>query len=219
MFQRYDQLRTATMRRPFRFFGPNVKPVQVHIQPAVRASARTAARLIERRTLPTVQLAAAMLCIASAGIGCVSAAPAGVGNPAKTAATAHQSSGKPTSGVIVQSSVPNKIAVGETVALRLHVSGVTAPDGATVEVRDPSSRDPLVSVRLAQGERRIIEIPYMSRTDGMQFIDITTIQDGRRSVQSVPLRVGSGEVSLKPAGTKRTTAGGEAVISLPATIQ
>jgi hypothetical protein len=134
----------------------------------------------------------------------------------KPATASQQPHGKPDSGVVVQYGVPDTIAVGETVTLRLQFSGVTAADGATIEVRDPSTRDTLVSARLFQGEQRTIELPYTSRTDGMQFVDITTTQAGRSTVQSVPLRVGSGELRLKPAGKKITTTTGENVISLPA---
>ena len=168
-----------------------------------------------RRHYHFVRISAAALCIAAAGTviaSCASAAHVG----AVRAAAEQQSRGKPTSGVVVQHSVPDKIAIGETVTLQLQFSGVTAADGAMVEVRDPSTHDTLVSVRLAQGEQRTIELPYMSRTDGMQFVDITSTQGGRTSVESVALRVGSGELRLKPQGSRQTTATGENVISLPA---
>ena len=164
-----------------------------------------------------VRLSAAALCIAGAGMVFASGEPTAVIDSVKIAAAARQQPrGKVSSGVVVRHSVPDKIAVGETVTLRLQFSGVTAVDGATVEVRDPSTRDMLVSLWLARGELRTIELPYISRTDGMQFIDITTAQAGRNSVQSLPLRVGSGELTLKPEGKRQTTTKGEDVISLPA---
>jgi hypothetical protein len=124
--------------------------------------------------------------------------------------------GKPGSGVMVSATVPPKVAVGETVTVRLQISGVTAPEGATVEVRDPATRTTLMSARVAAGEQKTLEVPYTGRADGMQFLDVATAQGGRSSVQSVPVRVGSGEMKLKPEGQRGTTSSGETVISLPA---
>lgn len=164
---------------------------------------------------------AAALCLAGLGHASASASD-------RTAAGATPGAGKPTpawqsvsgkhtgSGVVLRYAVPDKMAVGEAVTVRLQFSGVTAPDGATVEVRDRAARAVLLTQPLAAGEERTVEIPYTGRTDGMQFIDVTTTQAGRVSVVSVPLRVGTGELKLKPEGQRRTTTGGEAVISLPA---
>jgi hypothetical protein len=180
----------------------------VSIRPGVRPRAGQA-----------VRLGVTALCVAAAAMGCTSGESADAISPVKVAAARHQPAGKPGSGVVVQHSVPDKIAAGQTVALRLQFSGVTAPDGATVEVRDPSLRETLVSLRLAQGERRTLEVPVVSRTDGMQFIDVATTQDGRTTVQSVPMRVGSGALMLKPEGSRQLTTTGEAVISLPLSTQ
>ena len=163
-----------------------------------------------------IRLTATALCVAVAGT--VFAGGDGVvdGAAGHAGVTRQKTSGKATSGVIVRQSVPEQIAIGETVVLRLHFSGVTAADGATVEIRDPSTRAALASVWLAQGERRTIDLPYVGRSDGMQFIDITTTQAGRNTVQSVPLRVGSGELVLKREGRKLQSTAGDNVISLPA---
>lgn len=148
------------------------------------------------------------------------AAPAAPGAPAATGkpTPAWQAvSGKHTgSGVVLRYAAPEKMAVGEAVTVRLQLSGVTAPDGATVEVRDRAARATLITLSLARGEERTVDLPYTGRADGMQFIDVSTTQAGRMTVVSVPLRVGTGELKLKPEGQRRTTAGGEAVISLPA---
>ncbi|MBL8326976.1 MAG: hypothetical protein JNJ89_18655 [Rubrivivax sp.] len=153
---------------------------------------------------------AAVFAVAAAG------APAWAGGERASATPARSAGGKPQSGVSVTSVVPAKIAVGETVTVRLQVGGVTEADGATVEVRDSATRAVLLSARLAQGEQRTFELPYTGRSDGMQFISIVTSQGGRSTVKSVPMPVGSGALKLKPQGERRTTADGEAVISLPA---
>lgn len=153
-------------------------------------------------------IACAVPTLASADVK-TSAAPEG------KPAVVQRGKGNP-SGVLMRHTVPDKIAVGETVTLRLQFSGVTAADGATVEVRDLGARTTLVSTHLAQGEQRTLEIPYTSRADGMQFVDVITMQAGRATVQTLPLRVGTGELKLKPHGQRQTTATGESVISLPA---
>ena len=169
-----------------------------------------------RRQCRFTSLGALALCVAGGGSVFASGESGPANIAVKSAATAQHSRGKITSGVVVRHSVPDKIAVGETVTLRLRFSGVTAADGATVEVRDPTTHDTLVSMRLARGEQRTIELPYMSRTDGMQFIDVATSQAGRNSVQSVALRVGSGELRLKREGKRQTTTTSGDVISFPA---
>lgn len=143
-------------------------------------------------------------------------AVAGTTAAENTKATTARPGGKPTSGVVVTYTAPAKVAVGETVMLRLQISGVSAADGATVEVRDAAGRATLLSTRVAAGEQRTLELPYTGRADGMQFIDVITAQGGRSSVQSLPVRVGTGELKLKPQGQRSATAGGDAVISLPA---
>jgi len=123
---------------------------------------------------------------------------------------------KPGSGVTLKATVPTKVALGETVTVRLQFSGVTASDGASVEVRDVATQATLLSTRLATGEARTIDLAYTGRSDGVQYLAVTTTQAGRSSVQAVAVPVGSGQLKLKPEGQRRTTAGGEAVISLPA---
>lgn len=163
-----------------------------------------------RRHSSFVRLGCAALCLfGTTAVFASAAAEAGkVGAPVVR--------GKPGSGVTVSPTVPAKIAVGQTVTVRLRFGGVTAEDGATVEVRDPATKTTLLSTRLARGEQRTVDLPYTGRSDGMQYIDVTTTQAGRMSVQAVALPVGSGRLKLEADGRRSTTAGGEAVISLPA---
>ena len=165
-----------------------------------------------RRQNHLFQASIIALCLATAGTVFASGEPVVTQPALKAAAGVKHSRGKPTSGVIVEPSVPETIALGQTVTVRLEVSGITAHDGATVEVRDPSRRETLAAVWLMQGERRVIDLPYTGRIDGMQFVDIATTQDGGTSVVSVPLRVGSGELRLETVGKKVTTPTGEKII-------
>jgi methionine-rich copper-binding protein CopC len=123
---------------------------------------------------------------------------------------------KRTSGVVVQAEMPAKWRVGETATIRLHISGVNAFDGATVEVLEPATRRTLYSAQLARGEVRTVELPYTATRDGVQYLDILTRQAARSSVRSLAVAAGSGQVALKREGTVLTTPEGEAVVSLPA---
>ena len=120
------------------------------------------------------------------------------------------------SGVSLAYEVPDKIAVGETVQIRLRLAGVTASDGASVEVHEVATRRPLLSIRLEKGEQRVVELSFTAKTDGLQYLDVTTRQAGRISVRSVPLRVGSGRHDMKQEGKRVVTPKGERLISLPA---
>ncbi|MBL8287063.1 MAG: hypothetical protein JNL85_03685 [Rubrivivax sp.] len=182
--------------------------------------------MIRRPSHRSAPLAPARFAAAAAGIAFAlaassgaalasAAAPAASGKA--TPAAAAKPHGKPGSGVSVTPVVPSRIGIGETVSVRLRLAGVSAADGATVEVRDPATKLTLLSTQLAQGEQRTIDLPYTGRSDGMQYLDVITTQGGRSSVLSVPLAVGSGQLRLKTEGERRTTADGEAVISLPAT--
>lgn len=164
----------------------------------------------------TACLACAAATVVIATAVAATSAPAWASGERAHTATSRSAGGKPQSGVSVTPVVPDKIAIGETVTVRLQVGGVTDADGASVEVRDSATRAVLLSARVAQGEQKTFELPYTGRADGMQFISVVTSQGGRSTVKSVPLRVGSGALKLKPQGERRITAQGEAVISLPA---
>ena len=123
---------------------------------------------------------------------------------------------KRSSGVSVQAEVPQKMQLGQTATIRLRISGITAADGASVEVRDTANGRTLLSVLLAKGEERTLELPYTATRDGMQFIDVYTRQGKLASVKSVGIAAGSGAVALKSTGKTIVTPHGEAVISMPA---
>lgn len=120
------------------------------------------------------------------------------------------------SGVVLRYAVPQRIAVGETATVRLAFSGVSGADGATVEVTEAEGGRSLLATRLAQGERREVDLSVTGRSDGVQYLTVVTTQGDRSTVQQVPLAVGSGKRALKEHGTRQTTPAGEAVISLPA---
>lgn len=155
------------------------------------------------------------LASSEAGSGTDGPAPSAaraLGKPAAMMRAASKANG---SGVVLRYGVPDKIAVGEVVTVRLHFAGVTATEGAAVEVREVGTRRQLLTLRLRPDDPGTVEFLYAARTDGLQYLDVTTQQAGRISVQSVPLRVGSGNLALKEEGRRLVTPSGESVISLP----
>jgi hypothetical protein len=119
------------------------------------------------------------------------------------------------SGVEVAYVAPPRLAPGQTGTVRLHFGGVTAADGAIASVRDPVSGRTLLLLHVASGEPREVDFAYTAPADGMQFLDVTTVQAGRTSVVSIPVPVGSGKLVLKSAGKLSISASGERVISMP----
>jgi hypothetical protein len=73
-----------------------------------------------------------------------------------------------------------------------------------------------MTTTLQRGESRTLNIDVPPQADGVHYLDVVTTQAGRTSVQSVPLKVGSGRAALKPEGRPQTTPSGEKIISLPA---
>ncbi len=173
---------------------------------------------------PLLSALAALACAACPGLLLASDDPGS--RAASSAPTAAAASGKPGpvvravgkangSGVVLSYAVPEKIALGETVTVRLSFAGVTAADGAAVEVREVATRRQLLTLRLQPGDPRTVEFSYTARADGLQYLDVTTQQAQAISVQSVPLRVGSGKLNLKEEGRRVLTPSGENLVSLP----
>jgi hypothetical protein len=119
------------------------------------------------------------------------------------------------SGVIVNAAVPTKVAVGQTVSVRLNFNGVGA-EGATAEVREAGANGRvLLSAQLPGGKEYSADVPYQAQNDGMQYLDVTTTQNGRTSIQQVAVAVGSGQMKLKPSGTAVVTPTGERLVTVP----
>lgn len=119
------------------------------------------------------------------------------------------------SGVVVNATVPNKISVGQTATIRLSFDGVGA-EGATAEVREAGAKGRvLLSIQLPAGKEHSADVSYQAQGDGMQFLDVTTRQNGRTSIQQVAVAVGSGQMKLKPSGTEVLTPSGERLVTMP----
>lgn len=127
------------------------------------------------------------------------------------------------SGIRLRYRTPDAVQPGEAITLELQFSGVTAPD-AQVELRGPegsslSAADgsALSRVALPVGQTTTVAVRLVPTGDGLQTLDVFTSQAERSSVQSVPVKVGSGRKQLKTQGKLETTPSGEKVISLPST--
>ena len=74
------------------------------------------------------------------------------------------------------------------------------------------------SIQLVPGQPNVVSLDVVAAADGMVYLDVVTSQGGRGTVQSVPLKVGSGKPLLKREGTLERTPSGEKIISLPSTV-
>lgn len=126
------------------------------------------------------------------------------------------------SGVKLSANTPKSIAIGQATLVTLSFDAVTS-DGAVANVRAPAGvtvtradGSPLTDIALTRGQAMSVDVMVNAQGDGMQFLDITTTQAGRSSVQSVPLKVGTGKMVLKSNGNVVTTPTGERIVSMPA---
>ncbi len=168
----------------------------------------------------TVSSGIMALACASSGLAWASGVDVTIGAAVPTMSKADRATAAPRSkangsGVTVNVTVPEKVAVGQTVTLRFNFNGVGA-EGATAEVREPGANGRvLLSVQLPAGREHNADVSYQSPNDGLQFVDVITRQNGRTSVQQVAVPVGSGQAKLKPSGTEVVTPSGERLVTLP----
>lgn len=126
------------------------------------------------------------------------------------------------SGVNLRYAVPESLQPNQAGSLQLQFGGIT-DDDARVELRTPAgvtltdaSGAALTGAALPRGQITTLSLNVTAATDGMQFVDVFTTQGGRSSAQSVPLKVGKGELVMKKSGDLRIEPNGERVISMPA---
>ncbi len=126
------------------------------------------------------------------------------------------------SGVKLSATTPKNIAIGQAALVTLTfdapsgddaVAKVRVPAGVTVTRADGSA---LGDIALTRGQATKVDLLVNAQNDGMQFLDVTTMQSGRSSIQSVPLKVGSGTLVMKSNGNVITTPSGERIVSMPA---
>lgn len=126
------------------------------------------------------------------------------------------------SGVRFTSQVPKNLKVGQATKVTLNFAPALASDAsATVRMPDGLSArradgSPLVDMALKPDQPTTVDVWVTAKDDGRQYFDVSTTRDGRTSVQSVALQVGTGAVQLKPNGTLITTPSGEKIVSMPA---
>jgi hypothetical protein len=119
------------------------------------------------------------------------------------------------SGVVVNAAVPAKVAAGQTISVRLSFNGV-GPEGASAEVREAGANGRvLLAIQLPASKEHSANVSYQAQGDGMQYLDVTTSQNGRTSIQQIAVAVGSGQMKLKPSGTEVVTPTGERLVTLP----
>ena len=155
-----------------------------------------------------------MLCLISACFS-VSACAAGA-TKADARGFVQTSAKKGGSGVNVAYRVDGSGQPNVPVQVTVEFSGVRAPGGATASF---AAEAPAVlnapGLTLSPGQRHSTTLTVTAPADGIYFVNVTTVQDGRPSVVSIPLKVGTGGVRLQKQGTVQTMPSGEKVISLP----
>jgi hypothetical protein len=125
------------------------------------------------------------------------------------------------SGVVVRYRIDSKPTVGQALPVTLSLSGVNSEGGASVALTAEPSQLKMDKVRsapqkLASYQATQMPMSVTPQAEGTFYITVTTEQDGRSSVTMIPIRVGHGQVALKPMGTLTTTPEGEKIISMPA---
>lgn len=126
------------------------------------------------------------------------------------------------SGVITNAETAGTMHVGQPTRMTLTFHGAHMP-GASATVQAPQGVNvtrldgtPVGEIALNVGRPTRLEVWVTAPEDGMQYLDVTTLQDGRSSVRSLPMKVGSGAVKLKGNGQVVVTPSGETVVSMPA---
>lgn len=128
------------------------------------------------------------------------------------------------SGLILRYQTPAAVKAGQRGQVVLTIAGVTAPEGAQVEIKgsDPAmtillNGNPVnAPITLAGGDMRRIDLDIANAPEGLHFVNVFMTQQGRGSVVAIPIKVGHGQMTQKPQGEVQTTPSGEKVIVLPA---
>jgi hypothetical protein len=137
----------------------------------------------------------------------------------QVAMTGHAANGEKGngSGVTMTSNTAKSIPIGVATPVTLDfgaarfegaVAQIRAPEGVQVMMADGSA---VGDIALAVGQPTRVELLVTARGDGLQYLDVTTLQNKRASVRSVALAVGSGELKLKSVGRVETMPNGERV--------
>lgn len=128
------------------------------------------------------------------------------------------------SGLTLRYSVPSGLRAGQTALVQLVISGAHAGDAsvqlstesAALRIVKVDGATPAGPIAIVPGAERRIDVEVIASSDGMHYLHAVLTQNGRRAATAVPLRIGSGSVSMKREGQAQTTPGGERIISLPA---
>jgi hypothetical protein len=128
------------------------------------------------------------------------------------------------SGMALRYQTPAAVKLGQRGQVALTIAGVTAPEGAQVEIKgsDPAmtillNGNPVnAPITLAGGQSRRMDLEVANAPEGLQYVNVFMTQEGRSSVVAIPIKVGHGQLTQKAQGEVQTTLSGEKVIVLPA---
>jgi hypothetical protein len=128
------------------------------------------------------------------------------------------------SGLLLRHLPVSPVKAGQRAQVALVLSGITAEDGAQVELRgsDPAmvltlQGNPVTApLQLSPGQMRRLDIEVLNAPEGLHYVNVFMTQRGRSNVVAVPVSVGHGRASQKPHGQVQTTPSGERIVVLPA---
>jgi hypothetical protein len=128
------------------------------------------------------------------------------------------------SGLLLRYQTPAAVKAGQRGQVVLTIAGVTAPEGAQVELKgsDPAmvillGGSPVnAPITMAAGGLRRMDLDIANAPEGLHYVNVFMTQQGRSSVVAIPIKVGHGQMTQKPQGEMQTTPSGEKVIVLPA---
>lgn len=141
----------------------------------------------------------------------------GAGKSAASAGFANAAAKKGGSGVAVSYRIDGTPRAGGVANLVLQFSGITDPQGATIELsaEAPASLEGNKSIRLAPGSNDLANVAVNVPKDGVYFLNVFSQQGGRSAATSIPIQVGAGQAVMEKQGTGQVTKDGERVRSMP----
>jgi hypothetical protein len=123
------------------------------------------------------------------------------------------------SGVAVAWRIEGKAALGAPLTVRLELSGITDPAGASVRLVAADGLSLAASVEpnaTLAGPAGSLAVGVVPGREGIGYLHVFTTQYGRTSAISVPVPVGQTPRSLRSQlGEARQTPGGEKILSMP----
>lgn len=122
------------------------------------------------------------------------------------------------SGVSISYRVEGVPQVGRTTPVTLAFENVNNVNGATVSLTTDAglSIQGERTLNLPTGQRTEAQVVILNEREGLLYLNVFVLQGTRRSVISVPVKIGTAAPVLKSTGTLVRDAQGQWIMSMPA---